>query len=107
MHISIEELRFHTIIGILDFERVTPQEVILNIEIEYHFETTFIDYAEVTQISKAYIIEKKFLLIEDLLSALSAKLKENFPLIQQLYIKVTKPSIMPDCRVSVAERYNF
>ena len=107
MRIEIESLRFETIIGLLDFERVTPQEVVVDIAIEYDFTTAFIDYAEVSELTKEHIKKSQFLLIEDALSSLSKHLKESFPLIHTLYLKITKPSILSDCNVGVSEFYRF
>jgi len=107
MRIEIEALRFETIIGLLAFERVTPQEVIINITIEYLFTNEFIDYAKVSEQTKTHIKEHEFLLIEEALLSLSQNLKENFPLIHTLYLKITKPSILPDCNVSVSDFYRF
>ncbi|NPA60178.1 MAG: dihydroneopterin aldolase, partial [Epsilonproteobacteria bacterium] len=36
MIIHIENLKFQCIIGILDFERETPQDVIINLTIRYN-----------------------------------------------------------------------
>lgn len=107
MVIHIEDLKFQCIIGILDFERVTEQDLLINITIDYKFRNEFINYAEVTQLIKSHIIENRFLLIEDALSSLSTKLKEIFPLINRLNLKITKPSILPDCKVSVSNTYDF
>ena len=107
MRVEIEELSFKAIIGLLDFERVTPQKVIVNIKIEYDFSAAFIDYAKVSEFTKKHIKESEFLLIEDALNSLSQNLKENFPLIHTLYLKITKPSILPDCIVSVSDFYSF
>ena len=107
MTIHIENLNFQTIIGILDFERVSPQDVIINLEIEYNYIDTFINYAEVSQEIKNIMKESKFLLIEEALLTLSSKLKIKFPLIDSLNLKITKPSILPDCVVSVSDFYNF
>jgi dihydroneopterin aldolase len=107
MQIQIEDLRFQTIIGLLDFERVTPQDVIVYITIEYIFQDLFIDYAEVAETTKSHLQESKFLLIEDALGSLSKHLKEKFPLINTLSLKITKPSILPDCKVSVSEFFSF
>jgi len=107
MTIHIENLKFQTIIGILDFERVSPQDVIINLEIEYNYIDTFINYAEVSQEIKNIMKESKFLLIEEALLTLSSKLKIKFPLIDSLNLKITKPSILPDCVVSVSDFYNF
>ncbi|MEA3229152.1 MAG: dihydroneopterin aldolase [Campylobacterota bacterium] len=107
MTIYIEDLKFQTIIGILDFERVQEQELIVNIIIDYDYQDKFINYAEVSEFIKLYIKEQQFLLLEDALSSLSKKLKEKFPLIDKLQLKITKPSIMPDSIVSVSDVYSF
>ncbi|MFK5938324.1 MAG: dihydroneopterin aldolase [Sulfurimonas sp.] len=107
MTIYIEDLKFQCIVGILDFERLTEQDVIINIKIEYTFEATFINYALVVDLVKSSMIKNKFLLLEDALSQLSDSLKKEFLTINSLYIKITKPAILPDCRVSVSNFYNF
>lgn len=107
MTINIEDLKFQTIIGILDFERTSPQDVLINVEIEYDYKNEYINYADITTFITSQMIEKKFLLIEDALSSLSKKLKKEFSLINTLNLKITKPSILPDCRVSVSNYYTF
>ena len=107
MTIYIEDLKFQCIIGILDFERVKPQDVILNIKINYDYTDTFINYAEVSDLIQKEMIKNKFSLIEDALSYLSKNLKEKFQLINTLDLKITKPSILPNCRVSVGDFYSF
>ena len=107
MTIHIEDLKFQCIIGILDFERITLQDIIINVEIEYTYTDTFINYANVSEFIKAQIIKNKFLLIEDALGTLSQKLHKEFPLINRLYLKITKPSILPDCKVSVGDLFIF
>ena len=105
MTIYIEDLKFQCIIGILDFERQTPQDIIINLNIDYDYVDIFINYAEVVQHIKSQMIEKKFLLIEDALISLIKTLTNNFNLIQNLTLKVTKPTILADCLVSVATSY--
>lgn len=107
MQIYIEDLRFEAIIGLLDFERVSLQEVIVNIQIGYLFEDEFIDYAKVSELTRNLIIESKFILIEDALNSLSKHLKNKFPQINTLHLKITKPSILANCRVSVGNIYQF
>ncbi|MCD6173695.1 MAG: dihydroneopterin aldolase [Sulfurimonas sp.] len=107
MTIYIEDLKFQCIIGILDFERVTPQDVIINLIIDYHYKDKFINYAQVRNLLKSLMIENKFLLIEDALNYLSKELKKEFLIINTLNLKITKPSILPDCKVSVANSYSF
>ena len=107
MRIHIDDLKFQCIIGILDFEREKAQDVTLNITIDYTYKDEFINYAYVVSILKSLMIEKKFLLIEDALECLSKTLQKEFPKINTLYLKITKPSILPDCRVSVSDIYHF
>jgi dihydroneopterin aldolase len=108
MTITIENLTFQAILGILDFERKKNQDIIVNIEIEYTYEKDlFINYAEVAELIKTTMKNKKYLLIEDALSDLSQTLKENFSTINKLYLKISKPSILPDCTVSVADTFLF
>ncbi len=107
MKIHIEDLKFQCIIGILDFEREEVQDVTLNITIDYKYEDEFINYVDVTNLVKSTMCEEKFLLIEDALLELSKIVKKEFLKINTLYLKITKPSILPDCKVSVSNTYNF
>ncbi|MEO1938482.1 MAG: dihydroneopterin aldolase [Sulfurimonas sp.] len=108
MKIYIEDLTFKTIIGILDFEREIAQDVIINVEIEYSYrDKDFINYADVATLIKSRVQEAKFLLLEDALLDLSQLLKEKFSLIHKLSLKITKPSILPDCRVSLEDTFHF
>jgi dihydroneopterin aldolase len=107
MKIHIEDLQFQCIIGILDFEREKEQDVIVTVEIEYTFEQEFINYAEVAQLIENTLKKEKFLLIEDALHYLFKNLQEKFPHIKTLYIKITKPSILANCSVSVSDFSDF
>ena len=105
--IYIEDLKFQCIIGILDFERKKPQDIILNITIDYEYKDEFINYADVANLLKSTMTKKKFLLIEDALSELSKTLQKEFSKMNTLYLKITKPSILPDCKASVSNTYKF
>ncbi len=106
MIIHIEDLRFKCIIGILDFERQNEQEVIINTTIKYDYSNEFINYAQVVEIIKTNMIKNKYLLIEDSLNGLKTYILKKFHLINSLDIKITKPSILPDCKVSVSNTYS-
>lgn len=102
MTIHIEDLKFQCIIGILDFERTTPQDVIINLIIEYNYKNTFINYADIVEIIKKTMIKSEFFLIEDALESLNLKLIKEYKAIKSINLKITKPSILPDCKVSVS-----
>ncbi|MCW8955024.1 MAG: dihydroneopterin aldolase [Sulfurimonas sp.] len=106
MIIHVEDLKFQCIIGILDFERVKPQDVIVNLTIDYNNENGFINYADIVEIIKENMIKSEFLLIENALDNLNLKLTKAYPSIKSLDLKITKPSILLDCKVSVSNRYN-
>lgn len=108
MTIHIENLKFQCIIGILDFERVTPQDVIINLTMEYAYKKdAFINYVEVVDILKNGMIESKYYLIEDSLENLISKLLNSFSTIQKINLKITKPSILADAQVSVSILYTL
>lgn len=102
MKIEIENLSFKTIIGILDFERVKKQKVIINISFEYEFKNgEFIDYAEVSKLIRNRVKQMKYFLLEDALEDLKQILNENYDIFN-IKIKITKPAIMKDCIVSLS-----
>ena len=105
MTIHIEDLKFQCIIGILDFERQTPQDVIINVKIKYRYENNFINYAQVVKKIKKMMKKSKFLLIEDALKSIILKLAKDYRQIKRIDLKITKPSILPDCKVSVSDSY--
>lgn len=102
MKVQIEDLKFQTIIGILDFERTSAQDVIINLSLDYNYADEFINYADVSALIKNNMQTQKFLLIEDALLYLQDSLKKEFNKINTLELKITKPSILPDCKVSVS-----
>ena len=106
MTIHIEELTFNTIIGILDFERVTPQKVIVNVEIEYNYKkASFINYAEVIELIQTQLIEKKYELLETAIEELTQKIVEKYSKITQITLKISKPDIINNARVSLSRTY--
>jgi len=107
MTISIKNLTFETIIGILDFERTLKQRVIVDVIIEYEYSEAFINYADITEHIKIEMQKRKFTLLEEALLALKNSLKSNFPLIDTLNLQISKPDILDDCEVCVSESYKF
>ena len=108
MKILIENLAFEAIIGILDFERLTPQKVQIDCTIDYSYsESIFINYAEVARLIETTVKEKRFELIETALETLSSILKEAFPPIRILELTLRKPDILPNCTVGVQKNFIF
>jgi len=108
MKILIENLTFESIIGILEHERTTPQKVHIDCTIDYPYtQGNFINYAEVAEIIEMTMHKEQFELIETALEMLSATLKEEFPLINELLLTIRKPTILPNCTVGVQHTTRF
>jgi len=104
MKVSIDNLTFKTIIGILPFERVHKQKIVLDISFHYKFtkgQKDFVDYSHVANMAKMIMKKEKFLLIEDAIIYLNRALSSEFQ-IKKLKIKITKPDILKNCTVSVS-----
>lgn len=108
MKIIIENLSFETIIGILDFERTTPQTVLIDCRVEYCYTSEqFINYADVAGHIETTMHREQFCLIEEALETLAASLKKAFPLIRNLTLSIRKPDILRNCTVGVEENFIF
>ena len=102
MKIEISDLTFNCIIGILDFERIKKQKVIINISFEYEYsKDLFIDYSEISTLVKKTMKEQKFLLLEDAILYIESLLQNSYK-ITNLKIKISKPNILKNCIVSLS-----
>lgn len=103
MTIHIEALTFSTIIGILDFERIEAQTVVVDASINYVYsQDAFINYAEVIATIETLMIEKKYALLEDALTDIQDKLLKTYPKIIKLSLKITKPNIINHAKVALS-----
>ena len=105
LKISIEDLTFNCIIGILPSERTNEQKVIVNISFEYFYKddgSNFIDYSEIVSLVEEIMVKKEFTLIENAIIFVRKELKNNYK-IKNLKIKISKPDILPNCVVSIEE----
>ena len=108
MTIHIEDLTFDVIIGLLDFERDRPQRIIINLEASYEYkEGQFIDYADMVLLIQNELKEKRYELLEDALIGLKELLSMTYPSLQTLFLKLSKPDILPQCTVSLSKTWNF
>jgi len=105
--IHIEELSFDTIIGILDFERTTPQKVIIDATIDYSYkkEDKFINYAELISLIEKEMQQKKYLLLEEALNELTNKIVSLYPQIEKFNLKITKPNIINNAKVALSSSW--
>lgn len=103
MRIHIENLNFECIIGLLDFERDSVQIVNINLWADYKYTNDdFLNYATVVEIIKNDMIANKYILLEDALEKIIALITKKYPLITKLNLQISKPNILPDCKVGVS-----
>jgi len=108
MTIHIEALKFDVIIGLLDFERKIPQKIILNLTLEYVYENqNFINYADIVTLLEKNLKEKKYKLLEEALLGTKEIILINYPNIKSIFIKISKPTILPNCIVSVSDQWKL
>ena len=106
MTIHIEKLEILAIIGILDFERITAQRVVVDVHIDYYYEENyFINYAEVISIIETMIVSKKYQLLEDSLNDIQQKILQRYSQIIKLTIKISKPDIIKNATVALSLEY--
>lgn len=104
MKIHINDLSFKCIIGILDFERIKKQKVVIDLSFEYEFsKDKFINYAEVSNLIETTMKKEKFLLLEDAILHIENLLNSTYN-ISNLYIKISKPNILTNCIVSLSNK---
>ncbi len=105
--IHIENFTINTIIGILDFERVSKQRVIVNMEILYNYrDNFFIDYSLVIKEIEELFYKKKYRLLEEAIDSIGSNLISLYPQITSLYIKISKPDIIKNASVSLSKEWN-
>lgn len=107
MTIHIENLVFETIIGVLAFERLKAQKVIVNAKIDYNYtDSNYLDYAELITLIENNMHTNKYLLLETAIEKVSQELLKKYTSIQRLELKITKPTIIPNAKVSLSKSFN-
>ena len=105
MTIHIEALTFETIIGLLDFERERPQKVIVDMKATYHYKETFLDYANIVDMIQINLKNNRYELLEEALLGIKKELFDTYPHIEKLYLKISKPDIIPECTVALSHEW--
>jgi len=107
MTIYVESLHIDTIIGLLDFERVTPQRVTIDLEATYSYkDNSYIDYANLTTLIAKELKDREYKLLEEALEGLESIITETYPTISRLKLKILKPNILDNCIVGVGREWS-
>ncbi|MCH4606599.1 dihydroneopterin aldolase [Helicobacter pylori] len=107
--VHIHNLVFETILGILEFERLKPQKISVDLDLFYTQlpHRAYLDYMEIQEIIQKMMQEKQYLLIEDALKDLSHVLKTCYNEISELYLKISKLEISPNSQVGASVKIRY
>ncbi|MGL2882454.1 FolB domain-containing protein [Helicobacter pylori] len=107
--VHIHHLVFETILGILEFERLKPQKISVNVDLFYTElpNKAYLDYMEIQELIQKMMQEKQYLLIEDALKDLSQILKTRYSEISKLYLKISKLEISPNSQVGASVKIYY
>ncbi|EJB27798.1 dihydroneopterin aldolase [Helicobacter pylori NQ4099] len=107
--VHIHNFVFETILGILEFERLKPQKISVNLDLFYTQlpNKSYLDYMEIQELIQKMMREKQYLLIEDALKDLSHVLKTRYSEISELYLKISKLEISPNSQVGASVKIYY
>ncbi|WRF18391.1 FolB domain-containing protein [Helicobacter pylori] len=107
--VHIHNLVFETILGILEFERLKPQKISVDLDLFYTQlpSKAYLDYMEIQEIIQNTMREKQYFLIEDALKDLSQILKTRYNEISELYLKISKLEISPNSQVGASVKIYY
>jgi len=100
--IHIKDLRLRAIIGVLDFERVERQNILVELVCQYENKEKYIDYMQIVAFIKESFLVKEYLLIEDAIDDITKSLKEKYQNIKQTTLFVSKLDILENGVVCVS-----
>ncbi|PUD49131.1 FolB domain-containing protein [Helicobacter pylori] len=107
--VHVHNLVFETILGILEFERLKPQKISVDLDLFYTQlpSKAYLDYMEIQELIQKMMQEKQYLLIEDALKDLSHVLKMHYSAISELYLKISKLEISPNSQVGASVKIYY
>ncbi|EMG87683.1 dihydroneopterin aldolase [Helicobacter pylori GAM114Ai] len=107
--VHIHHLVFETILGILEFERLKPQKISVDLDLFYTElpNKAYLDYMEIQELIQKMMQEKQYLLIEDALKDLSHVLKTRYSEISELFLKISKLEISPNSQVGASVKIYY
>lgn len=114
--IRFEDLKVHTIVGLLPFERKVPQPLILNLEAELPPDLNaqsrdelgnFPSYYDLALWMEQFVGIKKFKTLEALIQQSAIELFQKYPQIVSLSIEAKKPLAIPKARFSSVQQTFF
>lgn len=95
--IFIEGLAVETVIGVYDWERGTPQPLLLSVSLVCDIDAgdeigDTIDYAAVVEALKTFVTQRRDVLLETLAEACVAMLHSQFSKAREIGLRIEKPN---------------
>lgn len=104
--VFIKELKFKAIIGLLDFERLNEQNVVISAYMRA-FDAEFIDYALACRVLENTVKNGQFKTVEEALNACAKSLKSAFSQLKSLNLEISKPGIVKNATVGAKIELEF
>ena len=103
--IRLRDVQFDCIVGVLPYERINEQPIILNLTLWLDFAKAAetedlnesIDYAKLAEELKAFIRLSSFKLVETLVVKTAQYVLEHYPKANAVEVSVSKPKAIPGC----------
>ncbi|WP_033603997.1 FolB domain-containing protein [Helicobacter pylori] len=107
--VHIHHFVFETILGILEFERLKPQKISVDLDLFYAElpNKAYLDYMEIQEIIQNTMQKKQYFLIEDALKDLSRILKTRYNEITELFLKINKLEVSKNSQVGASVRISY
>jgi len=110
--IELERLAVRCIVGILPFERVTEQDIFLDVSMDLDFSPAAaservedtVDYASLAQSLSTLVKEREFQLVETMAESCASLVLDSHARVERVRVTVHKPAAVPqaaDTRVRV------
>lgn len=110
--IELDRLAVRCIVGVLPFERVTEQDIFLDVSMDLDFAPAAaservadtVDYASLAGSLSALVRERKFQLVETMAESCASLVLDSHPRVERVRVVVHKPAAVPqaaDTRVRV------
>lgn len=111
--IHLQNLKVEALIGLREHEREAPQELIIDLTLDYYDDKSFLedeigselDYSILTKTIIEWAKQSSYFLLEAFVHNLAYDLYETFP-IEKIELKVTKPrALNGQALVSISTQY--
>jgi len=104
--VFVRDLRVRTVVGVEERERMAPQEVVVNLDLEADLDaaaatddlTRSVDYAAVAGRVREHAAGTRFRLLEALAGSIAGLVLDGFPRVRAVTVRIEKPGAVAGAR---------